>query len=217
MSRRPAVLRGSLALAPALLAGCAAGSATEPACAPSAVSGPDYRALATERDRARLRDWRPTLIRALADARTTDSDAVEAGGVLLRPDAALDRPMPPAGEYDCSVSKLGSASPGLLHYIAYPAFRCSVIAHADGSAAFIKRTGSQRPVGTLYYGAADHAVFLGTLQLSDERAVLPYGRDAERDMVARVERIGPSRWRMIFPQPAFESITDIIELTPAPI
>ena len=213
MTRARAVLCGSVTAL--MLGACAAGSAAEPVCAPATVGGPDYRALATTRDRDRLREWRPTLIGALADARTSDAGAVQSAGALLRPDAALGEPMPPAGEYDCSVTKLGSASPGLLHYVAYPAFRCSVIAHADGSAAFVKRTGSQRPVGTLYAGGDDHAVFLGTLQLGDERAVLPYGRDAERDLVARVERIGPARWRMVFPQPAFESLTDILDLTPA--
>lgn len=152
---------------------------------------------------------------AVADARTTDADSIEAGGVLFEPDAALDRPMPPTGQYACSVTKLGSGHPDLLHYVAYPAFRCSVTGYPDGSAAFVKQSGSQRPVGTLTPADPLHVVFLGTLQLSDERAVLPYGRDADRDLVARVERIGPARWRMIFPAPVYESLTDVIELVPA--
>ena len=188
-------------------------AADEPGCAPALVS-PSYTAVATERDRARLRDWRPTLMAALAEARAADPAAVAAAGALLQPDAAVEGAMPPAGDYACSVTKLGSGGRGTLPYISYPAFRCSVTAYADGTAGFVKETGSQRPVGTLYPAAADHAVFLGTLQLGDERAVIPYGRDAERDQVARVERIGEARWRMVFPRPAFESLTDVIELTP---
>lgn len=205
----------------AALAGCA-GSPPAGEEVPAATSAgstmatsPSHLSVITERDRARLKDWRSTLLSAVADARTTDAGAVEAGGELFQPDAALDRPMPPAGEYSCSVTKLGSGRPGLLHFIAYPAFRCSVTSYPDGTAAFVKRTGSQRSVGTLYPADPLHAVFLGTLQLSDERAVLPYGRDADRDLVARVERIGPTRWRMVFPAPTYESLTDIMELVPA--
>ena len=190
-------------------------STGDPESKPPGVAAHDWRTVATVRDSDRLRDWRPTLMAALADARTTDADKLAAAGDLLRPDAALDRPMPPRGEYACSVTKLGSGHPGLLHYVAYPAFRCSVIAYPDGTAAFVKRTGSQRPVGTIYPAGPTHAVFLGTLQLSDERVVLPYGRDADRDMAARVERVGPARWRLLFPRPVYESIADVIELVPA--
>ena len=205
----------------AALAGCAGGPPPADRLADSADAPqsrtvpPAYRAVITDRDRDRLRDWRATFVLALADARTTDAAAVEAGGALLRPDAALDRPMPPAGEYRCATTKLGSGHPGLLRYVAYPAFRCDVTAYPDGTAALVKRTGSQRPVGTLYPADPLHAVFLGTLQLSDERAVLAYGRDADRDLVARVERVGPARWRLVFPAPVYESLTDVLELVPA--
>jgi hypothetical protein len=57
-------------------------------------------------------------------------------------------------------------------------------------------------------------VFLGTLQLGDERRSLEYGHDRERDMAGLMERIGDSRWRLVFPYPAFESTIDIIELVP---
>ena len=30
-----------------------------------------------------------------------------------------------------------------------------------------------------------------------------------------VERIGPARWRLIMPRPAFESTMDVLELVPA--
>jgi hypothetical protein len=59
-------------------------------------------------------------------------------------------------------------------------------------------------------------VFLGTLQLADERGVFRYGHDAERDLAGLVERIGPRRWRLILPYPRFESLLDVIEILPAP-
>ena len=46
-------------------------------------------------------------------------------------------------------------------------------------------------------------VFLGTLVLSDERRALQYGQDETRDVAGFVERIGPNRWRLVMPQPAF--------------
>jgi hypothetical protein len=43
---------------------------------------------------------------------------------------------------------------------------------------------------------------------------LPYGRDAERDMVGILERVGTARWRIAFPYPRWESLIDVIELVP---
>jgi hypothetical protein len=57
-------------------------------------------------------------------------------------------------------------------------------------------------------------VFLGTLQLGDERLALTYGRDRERNLIGAVERIGPRRWRVAFPSPAFESRIDLLDLVP---
>ena len=80
---------------------------------------------------------------------------------------------------------------------------------------FAKLTGSQRPVGRIFPGDALRQVFLGTLVLGDEVRAMQYGTDPDRDVAAFVERIGPSRWRMVMPRPAFESTLDVIELVPA--
>jgi hypothetical protein len=112
------------------------------------------------------------------------------------------------------VTKLGSQSAGLLAYIAYPAFSCRIGA-GQGVQSFAKLTGSQRPVGVIYPGDALRQVFLGTLVLGDEQRAMQYGTDPDRDVAAFVERIGPNRWRMVIPSPAFESRTDVIELVPA--
>jgi hypothetical protein len=50
--------------------------------------------------------------------------------------------------------------------------------------------------------------------LGDERRALQYGQDEQRDVAAYVERIGPSRWRLLMPQPHFESRFDVMELVP---
>ena len=80
---------------------------------------------------------------------------------------------------------------------------------------FAKLSGSQRPVGMIFPGDSMRQVFLGTLVLGDEERAMQYGRDPDRDLSAFVEKIGPNRWRMVFPRPAFESTLDVIELIPA--
>lgn len=188
------------------------------ACAPKAIiSTPsaDWRAVATSADREKLRNWRDAFVDGLAEARAAGHDReIAAEGVLLDPDAALGGGPIPNGEYRCRVTKLGSQSAGLLAYIAYPAFSCRIGA-GQGVQSFAKLTGSQRPVGVIYPGDALRQVFLGTLVLGDEQRAMQYGTDPDRDVAAFVERIGPNRWRMVIPSPAFESRTDVIELVPA--
>jgi len=89
------------------------------------------------------------------------------------------------------------------------------IAARDGVLTFTRLGGSQRPVGRIYPDNVRRMIFLGTLQLGDERQVLPYGSDADRDMAGILERVGERRWRLVFPRPTFESIIDVVELVPA--
>lgn len=180
-----------------------------------ASPGSEWRSVATGADRARLRDWRDAFVDALGKARAGGhGPAVAAEGALLDPDAALGGRPIPIGEYRCRVIKLGAKQPGLLDYIAYPAFTCRI--RADGRhRGFAKVSGSQRPVGMIFPADPMREVFLGTLVLGDESRAMQYGRDPERDVAGFVERIGPARWRMILPRPAFESTLDVIELVPA--
>ena len=39
-------------------------------------------------------------------------------------------------------------------------------------------------------------------------------RTEQRDVAGYVERIGPSRWRLVMPKPHFESQLDVMELVP---
>ena len=194
------------------LAACAA----IPRETPSFVAtSANWRAVATSTDRGRLRDWRTAFTKALDQARKAGHAAeVAREGRLLDPDAALG-PVPiPNGAYKCRVIKVGAKGPGLLDYIAYPAFDCRV-APAGQLQSLTKLTGSQRQVGLLFAADPRRQVFLGTLVLGDELRAMQYGRDPDRDLAGWVERIEPARWRLILPYPRYESTIDVVELIPA--
>jgi len=174
----------------------------------------DWHQIATPDDRERLRDWRSAFVSALTAARASGHAAeIAREGALLDPDAALGGPPIPNGNYRCRVIKLGAKSPGMLDYVVYPPFTCSIRQERELQG-FAKMTGSQRYVGLVFSGDAMRQVFLGTVVLGDERRAMQYGRDQERDVVGFVERIGPDRWRMLMPKPHFESQIDVLELTP---
>ena len=173
----------------------------------------NWRTIATADDRARLRDWRSTFVKAVAAARRTNAADVEREGVLLQPDAALGGPVP-NGAYRCRVIKLGAKSQGLLDYVSYPAFPCRITPE-NSLQKFRKLAGSQRQVGIIFPSDPLRQVFLGTLALGDELGALQYGLDEGRNVAGYVERIGPNRWRLIMPQPRFESQLDVMELVPA--
>lgn len=200
----------------ALLAAAAACPGCSTMAPPTHVVHPqgDWRAAATEADRARLRDWRNAFTSALAAARASGHAAeIASEGALLQPDSALGAAIP-NGLYRCRVIKLGARSQGMLDYVAYPYFSCRI--RPDGELqSFSKLTGSQRQVGIIFPGDAMRKVFLGTLMLGDESRALRYGADPERDVAGFVERIGPARWRLVMPWPNFESQLDVMELVPA--
>ena len=192
-----------------------------PACSAMQPSGTiirspvrDWRAIATSKDRERLRGWRDALMSGLKSARASGHAAeIAPEGTLLEPDAALGGPPIPNGDYRCRVIKLGAKSEGMLDYVAYPAFACRVGAQG-GLQSFSKSNGSQRFVGLIFPGDAMRQVFLGTLVLGDEQRAMQYGADEERNIAGFIERIGPNRWRMLMPSPHFESRVDVLELVP---
>ena len=212
-----------LPIAAALLAACQTGDAPSAAdgveratvrC-PGLRADDDWRTIAREEDRRRLRNWREAWVEALADARAGGHAAeIAAEGALLEPDSARPSLAPPPGDYACRTIKLGAGSPGMLPYVAYPAFRCRI--RTDGAAlTLVKLDGSQRPIGRLYTDTERRMVFLGTMQLGDERRAYQYGIDGERDLAGMLERVDDRRWRLVFPYPRHESLLDAIELIPA--
>jgi hypothetical protein len=172
-----------------------------------------WREVVTDDDQERLRDWRKSFTDAL-DAAKKSGHAAEIAreGALLDPDAALGGAIP-NGLYRCRVIKLGAKAAGNLDYVAYPAFTCKVRAERNLQR-LEKLNGSQRYVGLIFPGDAIRQVFLGTLVLGDEIRALQYGQDQTRDIAGYVERIGPSRWRLVMPKPHFESRLDVMELVP---
>lgn len=197
----------------AVLTGCGGGDRPEPARI--ARQPVDWRGVATEADRERLRNWRVAWTDAVGQVRAGGrAPALAPLGALFEPDRALAGPLPPAGDYRCRTFKLGAKAAGMPEYTAYPWFACRV--EREGEVfSFYKETGSQRPVGLVFRDGDARAIFLGTMLLGDETAPLQYGQDRARDMAGIVERIGERRWRLILPYPAFESTLDVIELVPA--
>jgi hypothetical protein len=177
-------------------------------------AGNDWRPVATKDDRSRLQHWRDAWTQALTQANRSNAAAITAGGALFEPDVALPGAQPPAGDYACRTYKLGrNPHGGVLDYVEYPAFRCR-ISESDGRLRFVKLTGSQRPAGNIFADNGRRMIFLGTMMLGDETRALRYSRDEERDMIGIIERVGDRRWRIVFPQPHYESLLDVIELTP---
>lgn len=173
-----------------------------------------YKQAISENDRVRLRDWRKTFVSALDAARKAGHSAdIEREGSLLDPDAAIAGPQIPNGMYRCRVIKLGAQNPGNLDYVTYAGFTCRVRAERQLQR-LGKLSGSQRYVGLIFPGDAVRNVFLGTLVLGDERRALQYGQDQTRDVAGYVEKIGPRRWRLVMPEPHFESRLDVMELVP---
>jgi hypothetical protein len=150
---------------------------------------------------------------ARADAiRAGSGDALRRLGPVADPRVNLSRPQPTPGRYQCRTIKLGAGSPGMLPYIAYGWFRCSVTLTPGGDLILRKTTGSQRPVGLICPNDRRSARFIGVLELGDEVRTPRYGTDPDRDMIGEVRRVGDDRWRVAFPWPAHESKLDILEL-----
>lgn len=184
--------------------------------AASAPARAEWRRIVTEADREKLRTWHATWLAAIAKARASGHGAeIDALAALFDPDRAMpDGPMPPTGRYHCRVYKVGANGPAMQDFTAYPAGDCTVTAEGEMSS-FARLGGPQRPSGSLFDDTPSRVVFLGTLILGDETKPMVYGQDTQRDLAAYVDRIGPKRWRMAFPSPGFESMLDVVELTPA--
>ena len=204
----------------AALSAAAACATTPPPPAPPPAPGAavlmDWRGVISSTDRDRYQHRQAAWDLALQQARRQKgSGDLNSLGDLIRPDA--DRPgvTPPPGDYRCRTVKLGSqGGEDGLGYVVYGWFACRIEQTPQGLR-FTKLTGSQRPSGLLYPENDRHMVMLGSLALAQEPTAGAYGRNAERDLVGVLERIGEARWRLVAPWPAYESNLDLIELVPA--
>lgn len=195
-----------------LVSGCG-GRTIETSSAKPVVA--DWKRVVTDDDLSRLRNWRVAFLKGLSEATASGQEAkIAREGALLMPDAALENVGLASGRYHCRVIKLGSTVKGVAAFTPYPMFDCLV--NDEGEVlSFAKIGGSQRPVGLMFDDGSDRRVFLGTMMFGDESRPLEYGRDATRDMAGTVQRVGDKRWRILLPYPRFESVMDVVELTPA--
>jgi hypothetical protein len=182
------------------------------------VNVADWRQMATDADRERLRDWRKTWLLGVAAVQKSGKGALlDAEGPLFDPDRAIDGAVPPPGRYRCRVFKLGANGTAMADLTVYPASDCWIEVNGAVSS-FYKTEGAQRPNGVIFHNNNDsnsRATFLGTMMLGDETRIIDYGRDHKRDMIGFVDRVAAKRWRLVLPSPGFESLIDVIELVPA--
>src|SRR3546814_493211 len=95
----------------------------------------------------------------------------------------------------------------------YKGFACHVEAE-EGRLWIVKQTGSQRPSGRIWPERDDRQIFLGAMELGDEKEPPAYGDDPDRDLAGYVERVGAFQWRIVIPDPGKESRLDVFELVP---
>jgi hypothetical protein len=199
--------------------GCATKPRIPPGTRPIVTVEPPLKAeawkkVATAADESRLSQLESAWQQALAEAGKTNAADIKKEGVLLRPHAALPRPAPTPGSYNCRLIKLGKATPKTRAYESFKPFFCYVEVEGD-LLTIVKQTGSQRPAGRLWEDDnSERLIFLGSLALGDENQPIAYGDDPKRDMAGVLERIGPFRWRLVIPWPQSTSKLDVFELTP---
>ena len=219
MARFGTVVLMSTALV-ACLSGCAVNKPKlPPGVRPSVEVGPPlksetWKAVATAEDKDRLAHLGVAWAEALEEAKKTNAADIRREGRLLMPDAALPRPDPTPGSYNCRLIKIGKASPKGKAFESFKPFFCYVEVEGD-LLTIVKQTGSQRPAGRLWEDdEPTRLVFLGSLALGDETTPLAYGDDPKRNMAGVLERIGPFKWRLVIPWPQSTSKLDVFELTP---
>jgi len=203
----------------ALLAGCETrprGDGPRPVVSVEAPNKSEaWRAIASNDDARRLANITGAWAAGLADARKADFvTAMREEALLLQTDAALPRPAPTPGSYNCRLIRLGSTGKGKPALERFKPFFCYVEVEGD-LLTIVKQTGSTRPAGRLWEDDdPDRLIFLGSLALGDEQQPLAYGEDAKRDMAGIFERIAPFRWRLVIPWPQDGAKLNVFELKP---
>ena len=216
--RRFGNIMTGIALA-AAVSGCATKPKLPPGVHPTVEVGPPaksetWKAVATAADQDRLARLGLAWQEALDEAGRTNGADLRKEGKLLLPRAALPRPDPTPGSYNCRLIKLGRTGPKGKTYESFKPFFCYVEVEGD-QLTIVKQTGSQRPAGRLWQDDdPTRLVFLGSLALGDEDQPLAYGDDPKRDMAGVLERIGAFKWRLVIPWPQSTSKLDVFELTP---
>ncbi|QPQ54872.1 DUF4893 domain-containing protein [Allosphingosinicella flava] len=174
--------------------------------------------VATASDTAKIESVAAAWSDALKLARSKGfGRAIANEGSLLDPGATLPRPAPTPGFYQCRILRFGAPGTKQRAFTAYKSFYCYVGVNED-RLALTKDTGSERPGGYLWddEGSKTRLIFLGAVALGPEKAPLPYGENAARDIAGLFERVEDFRFRLVMPAPRPESRLDVMELVPAP-
>lgn len=177
-------------------------------------SEPEWARQATQSDVARIEQWQKFLEAGVQEAvRTGHGSDIAKRTPLFESNIGKRDLALPDGKYHCSITKLGGVDGGGLPYIAYPKFLC-MVTRVGKRLQFTKLTGSQMTSGWIFQPNRATGIYLGTSYYGYEDRAPKYGSDEKRDDAAIVERIADHRWRMVFPDPYYESVTDVMELTP---
>lgn len=203
------------------LTGCSVLQRPRPAApVPVAVALPKtksdvWQEVASGTDADRIRRLPQAWAEGLRDARAGGfASAVRLEGELLRPDAALPRPAPTPGSYNCRLVRLGKAGRRGPAFERFKPFFCYVEVEGE-LLTIVKQTGSERPAGRLWEDdVSTRLVFLGSLALGNEEQPKAYGEDPSRDMAGVLERVAPMRWRLVVPYPRSGARLEVFELTP---
>jgi hypothetical protein len=212
---------GPLLAALLALAGCVTPVPAPPVPQPASVAASPSKAdrwlaVASIADADRLRRLPAAWSEGLREARSVRAAAaaVRQEGDLLRPDAALPRPAPTPGSYNCSLVRLGRTDRRSPALVRFKPFFCYVEVEQD-LLTIVKQTGSERPAGRLWEDdLATRLVFLGSVALGNKEQPKAYGEDPKRDMAGVLERFGPMRWRLVIPFPRSGARLELFELTP---
>jgi hypothetical protein len=216
------VIRTAIAAGVLLLTGACDSLGKKPVEGPRPVVSIDpdtksdvWQRIATASDRDKIDRLGLAWQSALADARRAGHALdLRTEGKLVQPLAALARPAPTPGSYNCRLVKLGRAGARGPSFERFKPFFCYVEFEGD-LLTIVKQTGSQRPAGRLWEDDKDdRLIFLGSLALGNEEAPLAYGDDPKRNMAGVLERVGPFVWRLVIPWPQGTSKLDVFELTP---
>jgi hypothetical protein len=175
--------------------------------------GENWRAVIRSADMVRLNRLDAAWTAGLAEARARRFTAqIAAAGALLAPAAAQPRASPPPGSYQCRLIRLG-AGPDRRAFTAYPSYFCHVGVEGE-LLSFTKQTGSERPGGYLWNDSDTRLIFLGAMASGEDEAPPGYGERPSRDLAGVAERIGPFRYRIVFPWPQGGAKIEILELVP---
>jgi hypothetical protein len=213
------VLRGLLiALSTVAIAACTTPAAVTAPEAPIVAEPPvnqNWRRIALPEDVARLDGLAAAWQRGLSEARARGfAAAITAAGPLLNPASGLPRAEPPPGPYRCRVTRLGSG-PRRRALTVYPLYFCHVVVEGD-ALAFAKQDGDVRPGGYLFDDDNNRMIFLGAAAEGREAVPPAYGANPARNLAGVAERIGPFRYRIVFPSPGNGAALDVKEFVPSP-